>query len=115
MNELDCKTVILYPPKNFIEYNMIIEGRPRYKDEVPVDACLADEIQELWSKGIHTDGCCCGHGVNDGYISVWGEHIEEMEKMGYKRPNIPLQQGCEKYYFKPKTTNHILAEKGDTE
>lgn len=26
-----------------------------------VDACIADEIQELNNKGILTTGCCCGH------------------------------------------------------
>ncbi|MCM3452750.1 hypothetical protein M3685_02155 [Heyndrickxia oleronia] len=32
------------------------------KKQVVVDACIADEVQELNNKGIITLGCCCGHG-----------------------------------------------------
>lgn len=31
-------------------------------NEVLIDACIADEIKALNSKGIVTLGCCCGHG-----------------------------------------------------
>lgn len=27
-----------------------------------VDACIADTVRHLWSKGIVTHGSCCGHG-----------------------------------------------------
>lgn len=37
---------------------------------VSVDACIADEIQELNNKGIITLGSCCGHG-RAGEIIKW--------------------------------------------
>lgn len=33
------------------------------KRVVAVDACIADEIQELNHKGVITLGSCCGHGL----------------------------------------------------
>lgn len=33
------------------------------RKSVPVDPCIADEIQELNNLQIHTLGCCCGHGL----------------------------------------------------
>lgn len=52
---------------------------------VCVDACLADEIQQLWALGITTTGCCCGHNKGDEYpyIGVENEDIEAMLSMGY--------------------------------
>jgi hypothetical protein len=26
-----------------------------------IDACIVDAIKMLWSHGVHTGGCCCGH------------------------------------------------------
>ena len=50
---------------------------------VPVDKCLVDEITDLWSKGINTVGCCCGHGKNCGYIRVSKEDVIKMKGLGY--------------------------------
>lgn len=33
-----------------------------------VDSCLADVIKDLNAAGIHTAGCCCGHGKGPGSI-----------------------------------------------
>lgn len=41
------------------------------KQRVPVDACIADEIQDLNDRGIVTLGCCCGHG-RAGEVIEWG-------------------------------------------
>lgn len=40
------------------------------KKIVMVDACIADEIQELNDKGVLTLGCCCGHG-KAGQIQIY--------------------------------------------
>ncbi|MBR9766471.1 MAG: hypothetical protein GYB53_23880 [Rhodobacteraceae bacterium] len=32
-----------------------------YKDEVAVDACIAEQIEALWKVGVPTRGSCCGH------------------------------------------------------
>lgn len=49
-----------------------------------IDQCIAEEIQYLWSYGIQTTGCCCGHNIQKGYIGVIGKDIEFMKKSGYK-------------------------------
>jgi hypothetical protein len=38
--------------------------------EVLIDACIAEEIQQLNDQGILTLGCCCGHG-KAGQIVEW--------------------------------------------
>lgn len=75
-----CSKKLLYPPNNFIPYNC---DRTEYKTEVVVDACLADEIEDLWSMGIRTMGCCCGHGRHLGMIQVLPEDIKKMIELGY--------------------------------
>ena len=51
---------------------------------VGVDACLADEIRYLWSLGIVTTGCCCGHGKGAPYIGVEDRFIPAMKALGYR-------------------------------
>ena len=79
----NCHKRILYPPKNFITYNIITDEDDKYKEEVRVDECIADEIEELWGKGIKTTCCCCGHGYALGFILVTDDCIKDMEKLGY--------------------------------
>ena len=80
----NCNKKILYPPKNFITYNIITDENDKYKNEIQVDECLANEIEELWNKGIKTTGCCCGHGVAAPYIGVTEENIQRMKDLGYE-------------------------------
>ena len=49
-----------------------------------IDKCIAEEIKYLWSLGIRTTGCCCGHNKQEGYIGVIGKDMEIMKKGGYK-------------------------------
>jgi len=49
-----------------------------------IDKCIAEEIKYLWSLGIRTTGCCCGHNKQEGYIGVIDRDIEIMKKGGYK-------------------------------
>ena len=50
------------------EVEEVVLPRPSFLPEgeringVPVDACIADVIQNLWDNGIVTLGSCCGHG-----------------------------------------------------
>lgn len=45
---------------------------------VPVDACIASEIEACWKHGIWTRGSCCGHGTsNPSVIIDKGESIED--------------------------------------
>lgn len=67
-----------------------------------VDACLKDEILDLWAKGIRTTGCCCGHNKVPGYIGVVDQDIPRMLAMGYEvQPNEMYSE--RKDSFKPKS------------
>jgi hypothetical protein len=50
--------------------NVSVINPNQNKKVVVVDACIADEIQELNDKGVITLGCCCGHG-KAGEITEW--------------------------------------------
>ena len=103
-NIYNCNKKILYPPKNFIKYNCF-EG---YRDSVIVDACLADEIEDLWSKGIKTTGCCCGHGEELGSILVTNDCIPMMEELGYVHYIFKEDYGENRNdAFIPKSYGHI--------
>lgn len=101
----DCSKKMLYPPKNFIKRN---DSSNEYRTEIPIDECLADEIEDLWSKGINTTGCCCGHGYLLGYIEVVDECIKTMEELGYCHYIYPdIFGGSErKDAFIPKSYGH---------
>lgn len=49
-----------------------------------VDTCLLPELCDLWSQGVITTGCCCGHGTAYAYIGVKEEFIPLMKELGYK-------------------------------
>lgn len=100
-----CKKKVLYPPVNFIKCNCSDE----YKLSIVVDECLANEIEFLWSRGIKTTGCCCGHGISLGFIQVREEYIEVMEYLGYVHYIYPEKFGGtdRKDAFIPKTYGHI--------
>lgn len=103
-----CDKVTLTPPKNFIRYNL---DPDRYKEFITIDACLAEEIQKLWSLGIKTTGCCCGHGRVLGYIGVTNDCIEKMYELGYQNYIFPDEYewgGADRQdSFIPKTTHHV--------
>lgn len=50
-----------------------------------IDTCIADEVKALWCFGVHTTGCCCGHGKVQPYIGVIPEDVELMKNLGYKQ------------------------------
>lgn len=58
-----------------------------------IDRCVLSEITLLWSLGIVTTGCCCGHNQLKGFIGVEDDYIEQMKAIGYavqlntSRPN----------------------------
>lgn len=62
-------------------------SRPREtsgRTEVPVDMCIADEIQMLNDKNVWTLGCCCGHGYGHKSILIHESSVELAESLGYK-------------------------------
>lgn len=101
--------VAVYPPK-FVSDYFIGDPCSSPKERIPIDACLVSEVRSLWSMGIVTTGCCCGHNINPPYIGVIYEHIEKMKALGYEvafnqsRPN-------DEDSFTPKTLLTKLNEK----
>lgn len=69
-------------PQNY--KNQITMYSPSLNKEISIDRCLAVEIKFLWSIGIKTTGCCCGHNVLLPYIGVEEQHIDKMIRLGYK-------------------------------
>lgn len=65
-----------------------------------VDACLADEIEELNNKhGIVTEFCCCGHGFKrSAFISVKELSRDKMLALGYESVKSPQDN-----VFRPKS------------
>ncbi|MGD7046962.1 hypothetical protein ACQCU9_01930 [Rossellomorea marisflavi] len=57
--------------------------RPSGRVEVPVDECIADEIQRLNDSGVITYGCCCGHGEGKRscLVDISSKYI--LDNMGY--------------------------------
>ena len=67
-----------------------------------LDRCIAAEVMWLWSIGITTTGCCCGHNKIYGYIGVIDKDIHRMKFIGYEvqfNPNRPNDEDS----FIPKT------------
>lgn len=58
------------------------------KTTVCVDPCLVQEIKWLWSLGIRTTGCCCGHNKLPPYIGVVHDDENRMLDLSYEvQPN----------------------------
>ena len=65
---------------------MVILNKSRASgtNEVPVDSCIADEVQSLNDYGVITYGCCCGHGKTDPTCLVRGDFIMMLHFLGYE-------------------------------
>lgn len=66
---------------------------------VCIDQCLAEEIQHLWSLGITTTGCCCGHNKTNGLIGVIDDDIQHMKDIGYEVVPNPSRPGDEEIFY----------------
>lgn len=54
---------------------------------VCIDPCIVDAMKELWSHGIETLGCCCGHNVMRAWVNVDEKDYVRMFELGYvQRP-----------------------------
>lgn len=62
---------------------------------ISVDKCCVPELVLLWKNGIHTYGCCCGHGKERPYINVAECQYLAALKLGfrpYRYPNDPKRK-----------------------
>ena len=57
---LNDEVVLDVPPSFGFTYP---DGTP--KTSISIDACIVHVIRRLWSKGVITMGCCCGHGESN--------------------------------------------------
>lgn len=67
--------------------NQIVMPAPPWwsRNTICLDWCVAAEVRWLWSLGIVTLGCCCGHGGSvPAYIQVRPDFSEAMLAMGYR-------------------------------
>ena len=50
----------------------------------PVDRCIASYVKALNDAGLYTEGCCCGHGGDDGNIVLHDGTVFHIEKVASK-------------------------------
>lgn len=97
----ECKEVVIsVPPEIDLRYNA--PGHKK-RETVCIDKCLVEEIKCLWSMGVRTEGCCCGHS-NDRMASVLvhGGDADKMLNLGYKVWKNPMDPS-RKDGFVPKS------------
>lgn len=69
-------------------------NRPRPisgRTEIAVDACIAPLVQILNDYGVHTVGCCCGHGNAPGVVHYM--HDGEQRELFLKESSVPATAG----------------------
>lgn len=54
-------------------------GKPRWK-WAGVDECIADLVSALNKGGVHTAGCCCGHGKGPAEILLADGRVLEVRR-----------------------------------
>jgi hypothetical protein len=60
---------------------------------VCIDQCIVDAIKHLWSKGIETTGCCCGHNTQRAWVSVHPSWYVDMFELGYEQRPVEVIEG----------------------
>ena len=51
---------------------------------ISFDRCCLPQIQHLWSLGVVTLGCCCGHNKVKGFVNVGMDGFQKAIDAGYK-------------------------------
>ena len=87
--------ILLWPTASILK----IRTTQGLNPELAVDKCIAPEIEYLWSLGIETTGCCCGHNKHNPYIGVEDVFIPKMKELGYKVQHNPMRPGDEDSFW----------------
>lgn len=102
----ECKNIVFGSYDNQIQVGNLPPHMHHYKqkqggdpDSICLDACIAQEVQDLWSLGITTTGCCCGHNELPGFIGVVEEDIPRMKQLGYEVMFNPSRPGDEDSFY----------------
>jgi hypothetical protein len=69
------------------------------KDAICIDRCILWELFKLWSYGITTTWCCCGHNVENGVIGVISDNVPIMFRLGYARSFNPHHNGVQSDFY----------------
>lgn len=89
INMCNCKNVQMGSFENQIQIRHKNLPHPIW-----VDACIAEEVISLLSKGVKTVASCCGHNKAVPSIAVAPESVRQMEDLGYKHhPNPCVLDG----------------------
>lgn len=66
------------------------EWSERINNTISLDACIADEIQMLWSKGVRTLSSCCRH--NNGAPGIVIEPAQDIDFIKTLVPHFDIYQ-----------------------
>lgn len=83
MGSYDNQVLLPLPP-HMEQYRQNRMAAGLSGDGIPIDRCCVPEIKFLWSRGIHTRGCCCGHNKVPPMVNVAEESILGMIELGYE-------------------------------
>lgn len=100
----DYQGQIVLSPTIELRYN---EPERKVRETVAVDACLKDELEKLWSEGVITTGCCCGHHTRIPYIGVEDRFIAVMKDKGYIVSPNPMNSAREDSFY-PKSVRILI-------
>ena len=78
-----ANSVLIPCPHHMAQYRRNRNVAGLNGDWIQIDRCILDEIIELWLKGIHTRGCCCGHNKYESFVNVIPEQSSLMLRFGY--------------------------------
>lgn len=102
----DCIDVEMGSYKRQVMITDLPDHMKAYKEKaggdpnsICVDECIYAEVRNLWSLGITTTGCCCGHNRQAPYIGVIPADIDRMKEMGYIVQHNPSRPGDEDTFY----------------
>ena len=103
--EIGNKQMDLVQLPSFMRRYFANKGLEKY--HIWIDSCLSDEIKYLWSEGIVTTGCCCGHNLLCPYIGVDIRSSDDMKLLGYKVQYNPFDSKRDTSFY-PKSVKTSL-------
>lgn len=100
--------VVRRAPDHVVAFRRLLN--PDLGEYLSIDACLADEVEDLWRAGITTTGCCCGHnlGTFAPFIGVIKDDVSRMASLGYELNDDGPECPSNGLNFKPKTLDNLM-------
>ncbi len=90
----------MYSYPRMVELELPVWSRERKRrlrqgltSTVCIDKCIEKAIKDLWSKGVETLGCCCGHNTERAWVNVHPEQYEDMFRLGYEQKHPEVRNG----------------------